>query len=381
MPGVGDPDDIKQALEEACKRISKLRGARLGEENTKASLITPVLRSLGWDTEDPEEVHMEYRRRPTDRPVDYALMLRRKPALFVEAKGLDEKLADRRWTTQIIGYAVEAGVGWVVLTNGDEYQIYNAHGPVPVEDKLLRQVQVSEEPREAALDALGNAGDFRSDLLSTYFQHERFLSGNGRFKCLQYRTRLRQIDPSLAYGEIDLLGRRLVEALRGRLGHFRLFRPRSGEHEAGGRMDGALPSILRINQHHLEAAVGIASHLGYVNALADQVVVCVEDNVGSVEVAQPGAGGVPGDAPVIAGNVLGIGGLQQQVGLARPLEQGSGVVAQHAVGFHHLGDGSGSGALRLLELAGAAEALADGADAAARIGALMVAGPADARRG
>lgn len=49
----------------------------------------PVIGTLGWDGLDPDEVHREYRRRPTDNPVDYALLLLlRTPRLFIEAKGL-----------------------------------------------------------------------------------------------------------------------------------------------------------------------------------------------------------------------------------------------------------------------------------------------------
>lgn len=136
------------------ERVSRHRGSRIGEQNTKATLIVPVLRALGWDVENLEEVHLEYRRRPTDKPVDYALLLQRNPSLFVEAKALDESLDDQKWASQIIGYAVVAGVEWVVLTNGDEYRIYNTHALVPVEDKLFRTVRLSEDITEAA-DALG----------------------------------------------------------------------------------------------------------------------------------------------------------------------------------------------------------------------------------
>ena len=113
----------------------------------------PVLRALGWDVEDLDEIQLEYRLKPADRPVDYALMLQREAILFIEAKGLDEDLGDRRWAGQIIGYAMEAGVEWVVLTNGDEYRIYNAHALVPFEGKLFRAVRVSDDVTEAA-DAL-----------------------------------------------------------------------------------------------------------------------------------------------------------------------------------------------------------------------------------
>jgi hypothetical protein len=118
--------------------------APLGEQNTKAALIEPLLRALGWDVEDVDEVHREYKARAMDNPVDYALMLERKPVLFVEAKGTRENLEDRKWAAQIMSYAVVAGVEWVLLTNGDEYRIYNSHAAVPVQDKLFRSARLSE---------------------------------------------------------------------------------------------------------------------------------------------------------------------------------------------------------------------------------------------
>ena len=85
-------------------------GQGIGEQNTKAVLIVPILRALGWDPEDLEEVRLEYKRRPSDKPVDYALFINRIPRLFVEAKGLGENLDDRRWASQIVSYATVAGV-------------------------------------------------------------------------------------------------------------------------------------------------------------------------------------------------------------------------------------------------------------------------------
>jgi len=120
-------------------RITKYRSARhFNEQNTKASLIVPVLDALGWDTNDPEDVLWEYKPRPRHNPVDFALVLTRTPCMFLEAKALREKLVKDKVVTQILSYASVAGVQWVVLSNGDEYRIYNANAPVPVEEKLLR---------------------------------------------------------------------------------------------------------------------------------------------------------------------------------------------------------------------------------------------------
>ena len=101
---------------------------------------------MGWDVEDLEEVQREYKIRKQDKPVDFALFLLRTPCLFFEAKGLGQNLDDRKWANQIMGYAGVAGVGWVVLTDGNEYRVYNSHAAVPIEQKLFRTVKIADEP-------------------------------------------------------------------------------------------------------------------------------------------------------------------------------------------------------------------------------------------
>ena len=140
-------DALLGTLKECAARIDDFRShhTQLGEENTKAALIEPVLKALGWDTSNPDEVHHEYRRLSNDNPVDYALLLLRTPRLFLEAKDLWANLADPKWSIQFISYATAAGVQWVVLTNGAEWRVYNAHAPVPIEQKLFRTVRIDED--------------------------------------------------------------------------------------------------------------------------------------------------------------------------------------------------------------------------------------------
>lgn len=144
------PAELAAEFTKLAERIRKSAKSKINEQNTKASLIEPVLRALGWDTEDIDEVAREYKSKPKDSPVDYGLLTRRTPRLFVEAKALHENLDDHRWLNQIMGYAGVAGVEWIVLTNGDEYQIYNAVAQVHVEKKRFRDCRVSENPAKAA---------------------------------------------------------------------------------------------------------------------------------------------------------------------------------------------------------------------------------------
>ncbi|MFG2083798.1 hypothetical protein ACGFI5_25845 [Micromonospora tulbaghiae] len=168
--------ELEDAVKQCLDRLVRFRRQhqRIGEQNTKAGLIEPIIGALGWDLFDVDEVHREYRRRGADNPVDYALLLLRTPRLFIEAKGLGENLDDPRWANQTISYAAVAGVEWVALTDGAEWRIYNAHAPVPIEHKLFRAVRL-EEDFEGAVELLSllskeNMRDNRiEELWKSYF--------------------------------------------------------------------------------------------------------------------------------------------------------------------------------------------------------------------
>lgn len=154
MGGQGDAQQLPQVIKLIAAKVPKYRDRALGEQNTKASLIEPILEALGWDIRDPDEVHREFRPISKDSPVDYALKLIRKPRLFLEAKGLGEDLSDRKWVTQVLGYAVVAGVEWCVLSDGDCYRFYNAAAPVDAEEKLFCTIRLTECSEAEALKTL-----------------------------------------------------------------------------------------------------------------------------------------------------------------------------------------------------------------------------------
>jgi hypothetical protein len=167
-------------LAEKCRRLrTQYQDRGLGEENTKASLINPMLKALGWAIDDPDEVYHEFRPTPKDNPVDYCLRLVRNPRLLIEAKGLGEDLSDRRWVAQILGYATMAGAEWCVLTNGDEYALYNASAAVDADGKLFCRVRLTESPEEECAWVMGLISranmeeNFLSQLWNTHFVDRR----------------------------------------------------------------------------------------------------------------------------------------------------------------------------------------------------------------
>jgi Restriction Enzyme Adenine Methylase Associated/Type I restriction enzyme R protein N terminus (HSDR_N) len=147
--GSGDVADLEIALASVRDRIAKFRGQAIGEENTKHALIEPVLKALGWNVEDLDEVRCEYKFKQADNPVDYALFANGNLRLFVEAKALGENLDKPAVQSQIMGYAGVAGVAWIVVTDGNQYRIYNAAAMVPIDQKLFKHVVLaSDEPRD-----------------------------------------------------------------------------------------------------------------------------------------------------------------------------------------------------------------------------------------
>ncbi|MBF0612028.1 MAG: type I restriction enzyme HsdR N-terminal domain-containing protein [Magnetococcales bacterium] len=147
-------DTTVRKLREQLQKIQG-RSAPISEEDTKRVLITPLLQALRWDVLDIDEVRNEFRSQPQDNPVDYALFLNRTPCLFLEAKATNHSLDERKWLSQIVGYAATAGVEWCVLTNGDEYRFYNAHAPVDADRKLFKKVAISDaDQHQETVDTL-----------------------------------------------------------------------------------------------------------------------------------------------------------------------------------------------------------------------------------
>ena len=99
----------------------------LSEADTKALLVEPLLRVLGWDTWNPLEVKREYSIPEVGEHVDIALQIAGKPRIFIETKRWDSgKKLDDGMAKQIIKYAKLGDIDWCVLTNGNEIRVYNA---------------------------------------------------------------------------------------------------------------------------------------------------------------------------------------------------------------------------------------------------------------
>ena len=135
---------VEAALSDAFER---LRSNRLtGEEQIKLVVILPVLRALGWDDRNPDAFEPEYR--VPNGWVDYALLVRSRPLVFVEAKRLGAMDEDAR--SQLFGYATNQGIPLLVLTDGEHWEFYLSMEEGKPEDrkfydfKLYRREDLTE---------------------------------------------------------------------------------------------------------------------------------------------------------------------------------------------------------------------------------------------
>ena len=124
---------------------------RSNEMQTRYALIDPLLRELGWDTSDPSVVTPEYS--ASGGRADYALLKSGRPAVMVEAKKLGEDLQGA--VTQGITYCIGQGTPYFAVTDGQRWQVYETHRPVPIAQKKVVAFDVVQDvPGTVCLEAL-----------------------------------------------------------------------------------------------------------------------------------------------------------------------------------------------------------------------------------
>lgn len=98
---------------------------RKNEAATRAALIDPVLRILGWDTANMQMVEPE-KTIGGDLRVDYLLRdAAGNPRLVIEAKCLDASLDKHGYVSKVLGYALGFKVQTVFITDGLSWHCYS----------------------------------------------------------------------------------------------------------------------------------------------------------------------------------------------------------------------------------------------------------------
>ena len=139
-----------EALIERLTNDATLR--QRGEEATRQAAVNPVLRALGWDTGNLDEVDPEYSDRSGGR-VDYCLRYGGRDLVLIEVKRAGSELEEHQ--RQLLQYAFGVGAELAVLTNGLDWWLY-----LPVvpgrswEQRRFARIDFREQPAADAASAL-----------------------------------------------------------------------------------------------------------------------------------------------------------------------------------------------------------------------------------
>ena len=141
---------LLQLIDKLRDRIDTYGGnLKDSEALTRYALIDPMLRELGWDTDDPSQVVPEYRV-PNNQMADYVLLANGTPAIVVESKKLDEPLRGGKALDQGILYCAHTDSRYFLLTDGRRWELYEAGSTVPRMSFDLKD----DPPAQSCLKAL-----------------------------------------------------------------------------------------------------------------------------------------------------------------------------------------------------------------------------------
>ena len=152
-------EEVQNAIEQSEEVIDEAGEFISGchEYQTRYALVDPILTSLGWDISDVNQVEVEY---DTDwGRVDYALL--KNPdgelAIAVEAKALWTNLAATSIQRQILSYAEGRKKGYLVLTDGETWQIYDLGKRGRFQNKLVEHLSIGESSAASIAKTLNQA--------------------------------------------------------------------------------------------------------------------------------------------------------------------------------------------------------------------------------
>jgi predicted type IV restriction endonuclease len=119
------------------------------EDNEAAvslSLVQPMLKALGWNVDDPNEVYPQPSTQ--DGRPDFELIFGNK-RLFLETKKLGVDIRGKEAINQLAKYAFGEGVDFGLLSNGVQWVLFRSfEKEKPVEERKIWEINLEKDPPE-----------------------------------------------------------------------------------------------------------------------------------------------------------------------------------------------------------------------------------------
>ncbi|MEO3862217.1 hypothetical protein [Acrocarpospora sp. B8E8] len=133
-------DRVRAAIRRYSKPLADLVARDANEAETRLLITDLLCDGLGYDKY--EELTMEYQVKGDF--ADYGIRIDKQLVAFIEVKRCTQRLGIKH-LRQVQMYAVNEGVEWLILTNGQVWQVYHLTGGLPVLVDLALEVDLLGE--------------------------------------------------------------------------------------------------------------------------------------------------------------------------------------------------------------------------------------------
>ena len=130
-------DRVRTAVRRFSKPLADLVARDANEGDTRLIVTDFLCEGLGYDKY--EDLTTEYQVR--GEFADYGIRVERQLVGFIEVKRCTQKLGARH-LRQVQSYAVNEGVEWMILTNGQVWQVWHLTGGLPVQVDLTFEIDL-----------------------------------------------------------------------------------------------------------------------------------------------------------------------------------------------------------------------------------------------
>ena len=166
-----DSEDLIKFIKKLKRKLRKYEQLYSHNEGAvREQIVSPFLRMLKWNIEDPDQIIPEYPIGEGRRKrLDYYLTIRRRDETehaVIEVKALGKA---REGVSQAFEYAKSVKANYILVTDGNIWQLYDTSKPL-LNALVERWSILSESPREIAKKAqiIANTRDFgRKEALSS----------------------------------------------------------------------------------------------------------------------------------------------------------------------------------------------------------------------
>ena len=128
---------VRNAIKKFGKPLADLMARDANEGDTRLAVTDFLCEGLGYDKY--VDLTTEYAVR--GEFADYGVRIDKELVAFIEVKRIATKL-NTKHLRQVQSYAVNEGVEWMILTNGEEWQAYHLTGGLPVVTELAFRVSL-----------------------------------------------------------------------------------------------------------------------------------------------------------------------------------------------------------------------------------------------